>query len=34
LKLQVEKEVNATFVGAIDWWNWDQQSADGMEMSY
>jgi hypothetical protein len=34
LKLQGEKEVNAPFVGTIDWWNWDQQSAEGMEMSY
>lgn len=34
LKLQGEKEVDAPFVGAIDWWNWDQQSANGMEFSY
>jgi hypothetical protein len=34
LKLQGEKDVDAPFVGAIDWWNWDQQSANGLEFSY
>lgn len=34
LKLQEEKEINSPFVGAIDWWNWDQQSASGKEFSY
>lgn len=34
LKLQEEKEVDAPFVGTTDWWNWDQQSANGMEFSY
>jgi hypothetical protein len=28
-----EKEMDAPFVGAIDWWNWDQQNANGVEMS-
>lgn len=34
LKLQGEKEVSAPFVGIIDWWNWDQQTANGIEFSY
>ena len=34
LKLQGEKEVYAPFVGKIDWWNWDQQHANGVEFSY
>jgi hypothetical protein len=34
LKLQGEKEMNSPFVGSIDWWNWDQQNASGMEFSY
>jgi hypothetical protein len=34
LKLQGEEEVNAPFVGAVEWWNWDQQNANGMEFSY
>ncbi|PWW07258.1 sigma factor regulator [Paenibacillus cellulosilyticus] len=34
LKLQNNKDVNSPFVGAVDWWNWDQQSANGIEYSY
>lgn len=34
LKLQEEKEMNSPFVGTIDWWNWDQQNASGIEYSY
>lgn len=34
LKLQKETEVNTPFVGSIDWWNWDQQNASGVEYSY
>lgn len=34
LKLQGEKEIDAPFVGTVDLWNWDQQSASGKEFSY
>ncbi|QHW33837.1 hypothetical protein GZH47_25595 [Paenibacillus rhizovicinus] len=34
LKLKDDHRVNSPFVGAVDWWNWDQQSAIGTEFSY
>ncbi|MET3846527.1 anti-sigma factor [Paenibacillus sp. OAE614] len=31
LKLKENKDFNTPFVGSIGWWNWDQQSATGVE---
>lgn len=34
LKLRQEPMLTAPYIGKIDWWNWDQPSASGSEISY